>query len=148
VPTIATSMEQIDVNPRFSRILRSYSCPAAFLFGWCLETCRSRITSTTITRTTTPIFPEFLDVSPLGPYCKECRTLLAVERGIYFHGKDKHSNDSFKNALLVREVNRQVAELRQAYSRDFSPFLVPGSPMNEMGFCRIDRILVIRVVRI
>ena len=43
VPTIATSMGQIDVNPRFSRILRSYSCPEAFPFGWLLETCRLSI---------------------------------------------------------------------------------------------------------
>ena len=43
VPTITTSVGQTDVNPRFSRILRSYPCLEAFPFGWFLDACRSSI---------------------------------------------------------------------------------------------------------
>ena len=85
--------------------------------------------------TTTLVFPDFLSVSPFGPYCKECSIPLAVEKGIYSHRREAHPSVSFKNALLVREVKRQMAELRQNHSHDFSPFLVANSLAKEMWFC-------------
>ena len=85
--------------------------------------------------TTADVFPDFLLVSPFGPFCRECCIPLSVERGIYSHGKTSHPMVSIKNASLVREVKRQMTELRIRHSNDLSPFLQPGSKAKEMWFC-------------
>ena len=80
-------------------------------------------------------FPSFLNVSPFGPFCKDCLMPLAIEKGISSHGKACHPGDTIKNTSLVREVKLQMARLRNQHSRDFSSFLKPGSSGKEMWFC-------------
>lgn len=85
----------------------------------------------------TEIVPSFVDITPFGPYCKLCSVSLAVQKGIFYHGRDNHPEVFFKNILVVREVQRKMTYLRDLHSGDFSPFLTNLNCGRDIWFCKI-----------
>lgn len=83
------------------------------------------------------LIPSFIDVTPFGPYCKLCDVPLAVQRGIFHHGKKAHPEISFKNASVVRECLRKIDSLRSTHSNDLSSFLKESSLAQTMWFCTV-----------
>ena len=79
--------------------------------------------------------PSFLGVTPFGVYCKTCKLSLSIERGILGHGKVFHVDEPFKNAIVVREVHRQMKVLRELHSNDLSPFLTDKPSAHPTWFC-------------
>ena len=79
--------------------------------------------------------PSFVGVTPFGVYCKICNLSLSIERGIINHGKDMHSKGDFKNAVVVREVHRQIKILREIHANDLTPFLTSRPSRHPTWFC-------------
>ena len=80
-------------------------------------------------------FPSFLDVTPFGPYCKVCNVSLSIQTGILTHGKEVHSQYQFKNASVVRGVQRRMSILRNTHANDFSSFLTNQRSTDPTWFC-------------
>ena len=79
--------------------------------------------------------PSFLGITPFGAYCKICKHSLPIERGILAHGKEFHPEEDFKNAILVREVRRQMKVMRELYADDLSRFLTDKPSLHPTWFC-------------
>ena len=79
--------------------------------------------------------PSFLGITPFGPYCKLCNVPLSVQKGILAHGKERHPDISFKNGIVIREVNRQMECLRDLHANDLAPFLTETPSKRPTWFC-------------
>ena len=80
-------------------------------------------------------FPSFVNVTPFGPYCRQCDISLAVQKGILTHGKQVHPEISFKNSFVVRECLHRLENLRKNHSVDLTPFLKDVGHVKQMWFC-------------
>jgi len=79
--------------------------------------------------------PSFLGVTPFGAYCKLCKLSLSIQTGIMRHGKEYHPDDDFKNAVVMREVHRQMKLLRELHANDLTPFLTDKPTSHPTWFC-------------
>jgi hypothetical protein len=83
------------------------------------------------------VFPSFLGITPFGPYCRVCNVPLASTTGILPHGKEFHPECKFKNATVLRQVQRQVASLRSLHANDLTPFLTEQHVKEPTWFCTL-----------
>jgi hypothetical protein len=79
--------------------------------------------------------PSFLDITPFGPYCQTCNVTLPIQAGILIHGKEAHPKCLFKNAAVVRQVQRRMLVLRNTHADDLSPFLTDQRATVPTWFC-------------
>jgi hypothetical protein len=80
-------------------------------------------------------FPSFLAVTPFGPYCTVCNISLSIQTGILTHGKKVHPEYHFKNASVIRDVQRRMSILRTTHANDFSSFLTNQPSTAPTWFC-------------
>ena len=81
--------------------------------------------------------PSFLDVTPFGPYCTICNESLSIQNGILSHGKEVHPEQPFKNATVIREVQRRMSSLRNTHADDLSSFLTDQRATDQSWFCTV-----------
>jgi hypothetical protein len=81
------------------------------------------------------MYPPFLDVTPFGPYCKVCNVPLSIQAGILAHGKEVHPECHFKNATVIRDVQRHIDILRKTHANDLTPFLTNQRCTDPTWFC-------------
>lgn len=81
--------------------------------------------------------PSFVGVTPFGPYCIVCNESLALQAGILSHGREFHPECDFKNATVVREVQRRMLTLRSEHAHDLSSFLTHQSTTEPIWFCTV-----------
>lgn len=81
--------------------------------------------------------PSFLDITPFGPYCSVCNESLSIQTGILTHGKKVHPDCVFKNATVIREIQRRMEILRNLHARDLSPFLTERVVKEATWFCPV-----------
>jgi len=85
--------------------------------------------------TMTQEIPDFVMITPFGPYCGVCKISLTIERGMLTHGQQIHPDDVFKNAKTIRAVKKTMSDLRLLYSSDLSTFLHMDKPPKQLWFC-------------
>ena len=81
------------------------------------------------------MYPPFLDVTPFGPYCKVCNVPLSIQAGILARGKEVHPECHFKNATVIRDVQRHIDILRKTHANDHTPFLTNQRCTDPTWFC-------------
>jgi len=79
--------------------------------------------------------PSFLGITPFGPYCVPCNESLSIQTGILTHGKEFHPEFRFKNARVIREVQRCMETLRYTHADDLSSFLTDQPATGPTWFC-------------
>ncbi len=79
--------------------------------------------------------PSFLGITPFGPYCVPCNESLSIQTGILTHGKEFHPESRFKNARVIREVQRRMETLRYTHADDLSSFLTDQPATGPTWFC-------------
>lgn len=79
--------------------------------------------------------PSFVKITPFGAYCHLCVEPLTIQKGIFNHGKSFHSDILFKNATVIRQVQRKLAKLRNVHSMDLTQFLKESGTVQMVYFC-------------